>query len=92
MNYQVISIVPTVYQLNSVSRLMGGYEMWGGGRYGFSRSFDTEDEAIQWMLERNDFLWELDYLTLEEYKENIESINTQQTMTYDAAYAKCERL
>jgi hypothetical protein len=71
---------------------MGGYEVWGGGRYGYKKLFDTEDEAIQWMLDRNDFLWELDYLTLEEYKENIESINTQQTMTYDAAYAKLERL
>lgn len=92
MSYRVISVVPTVYQVSSLSRLMGGQEPWGGGKYGYERKFDDEEQAIAWMQERNEMLYATDYLTLEEYEENRESIGSHGVMSYDAAYCRVEQL
>lgn len=92
MSYKVISVVPTVYQVNSLSRLMGGSKQWGGGRFGYEREFETREDAIDWMHERNHLLWMTDYLSLEEYEENGQSIDSHGTMSYDAAYCRVEEL
>ena len=91
MTHKIISTIPTVYQLNSLSRLMGGWENWGN-KYGYERIFESEEEAKEWMHKRNEMLYMADYLTEEEYNENYQSINEMGRMSYDAAYANIEEI
>lgn len=90
--YIVRSIVPTVYQISSLSTLMGGNKPWGGGRYGWEEEFFSIEQAKEWMHMRNDFLHSDGTITEPQHEENKLSIDDNGFMYYDAASARIEEV
>ena len=90
--YIVRSIVPTVYQISSLSTLMGGNKPWGGGRYGFEEIFYSEDQAREWMHSRNNYLHSDGTIDDAQWEENRNCIDDQLTMYYDGASAWIEEV
>ena len=68
--FRVISVVPTHYQVSSLTTLMGGFKGWGGGRFGFEWEFSSISEAKKWLRDRNDALYSWGYLETREWKQN----------------------
>jgi len=90
--YIVRCIVPTVYQLSSLSTLMGGNKPWGGGRYGWEEIFYSEDQAREWMHSRNNYLHSDGTIDDAQFEENRNCIDNQLTMYYDGASASVEEV
>jgi hypothetical protein len=89
MKYVAQSIVPTAYQLNSISTLMGGWEKLGNGSLMFRGPFKTKEDTRAWMRQRNDYLYQTGALSESKWKENKRTIrNVWPQIEYDSAVCK----
>jgi len=87
MKVKLYSIVPTAYQHNSITQLMGGdaVKKCANGSYYAERIFQTIKEAREWMRERIEYLYSDEPTQI---KDNI----GKDWMRYDAATAHIEKL
>jgi hypothetical protein len=78
--------VPTVYQLRSLTTLMGGFTKMAGGSYYEEIEFDSEDDAVDWMKRRASIVH--DEATAEEMADILNRIEQDGMLDYDAATAR----
>jgi hypothetical protein len=82
----IFSKVPTQYQYQSIHRLMGMTPTKEGSAFVVRIPIEGIEQAREWMMKRNEYLYANDYLSEREYEENKESILIgYPTMGYDAA-------
>lgn len=84
----VICQVPTLYQLSSISQLMGHYEKLPSGRIYSRIDFETKGQARQWMKERNQYLYDVGAIGETRLRDNKRYIKSLGIIEYDAATAK----
>jgi hypothetical protein len=85
--YKVIATAPTTYQLNSVRQFGSPITSHRDGSHVFSQSFETEEEAKEY-LKRRAHLYYND--TEEELNEAMESIEKYGSLSIDAVTASIE--
>lgn len=89
MRVQIVSTVPTVYQIQSLKTLIGGnwYQSNPDGSFTFTFDFMTKREAAQWLRERAHCLAD----SSAELRAMLADIIKYDQLTYDAATARIQR-
>jgi len=90
--YIVGAIVPTVYQISSLTTLIGSNKPMGGGRYGWEEEFFSLEQAKEFMHKRNDYMHSEGAIDNVQFEENRNCIEEQWTMYYDGASAWIEEV
>jgi len=88
--YRVVGIAPTHWQKDNLAILFGQLVKPWGSKYGAEKFFETKEDALDWMYNRNKYLFDLDYIDTIEYDDNSESIKTHSVVSYEDVYLKIE--
>lgn len=88
--HRVVGIAPTDWQKSNLTMLCGEVTKPWGNKFGIEKFFLTKEDALDWMDNRNKYLFELDYLNREKYEYNMESIKTHGVILYEDVYLKLE--
>lgn len=83
MKTLIISRVPTVCQLKSISSFGMGVKRHGDGSFSAQQEFRTKKMAIRYLIERAEYLAE----SSRELREMKRDINKHGMLSYDAAIA-----
>jgi hypothetical protein len=86
--YKVIATAPTVYQSDSVRQFGSPILLCGDGRQIFSRAFDTQEQAKEYLKERALMYYDTD----EEVADAMDDIEKYCCLTIDAVTASIERI
>lgn len=86
MKITIYCKVPTSYQISSISTLMGFWKQLPNGSLWAEKTFETKQQAREWMHSRNEILLNNDAISESQYKDNKKSIGSKwPLMEYDNA-------
>lgn len=88
--YRVVGIAPTHWQKNKLTMLSGEVPKPWGNKFGIEKFFETKEDAIDWLHNRNEYLFELSWIEAEKYEYNTESIKNHYVVSLDDVYLKIE--
>lgn len=88
--HRVVGIAPTDYQRNNLAMLFGEVVKPWGNKYGAEKFFLTKEDALDWMDNRNEYLFELGWINAQQYEYNTSSIKTHSVISYEDVYLKLE--